>query len=143
MHKKFWPAFGIVAVAGIVLDLLIYAVILAGAIESEPAFRAVFAGPWPKLIAASIIFAFVFVWLYTKGLESKPPLGQGLRFGLAVGILYHVAGGLVVAVLVPSGEWLVIAPMILGVIKVAIQGVLAAVIVGGPSEVPSGGPAVM
>ena len=34
------------------------------------------------------IFAAVFVWIYTKGYEThKSPLGQGVRYGLLVGLL--------------------------------------------------------
>jgi hypothetical protein len=39
------------------------------------------------MIAAHLIMAAAFVWIYARGRESKPWLGQGLRFGLAVSLL--------------------------------------------------------
>jgi hypothetical protein len=45
-----------------------------------------------------ILFSLVFVFVYTKGLEDKPGLAQGMRFGLWIGLLINVPsffGGLV------------------------------------------------
>jgi magnesium-transporting ATPase (P-type) len=39
------------------------------------------------MIVAHLIMAAAFVWIYARGRESKPWLGQGLRFGLAVSLL--------------------------------------------------------
>lgn len=42
----------------------------------------------------TIAHAFIasgFIWIYLKGREAgKPPLGQGLRFGLAVAVLMTI-----------------------------------------------------
>ena len=35
------------------------------------------------MVLAFVAFVPAFVWLYAKGVEDKPRLGQGLRFGLA------------------------------------------------------------
>ena len=37
---------------------------------------------------AHLLMAGAFVWIYRRGLENKPWLGQGLRYGLAVGALF-------------------------------------------------------
>jgi len=37
------------------------------------------------MIIAHLVMAAAFVWIYQRGREAKPWLGQGLRFGLAVG----------------------------------------------------------
>jgi hypothetical protein len=37
---------------------------------------------------AYILRAGAFVWIYARGVENKPWLGQGLRFGLAVAVLF-------------------------------------------------------
>ncbi len=37
---------------------------------------------------AHLLMAGAFVWIYARGVESKPWLGQGLRFGLAVAALF-------------------------------------------------------
>jgi magnesium-transporting ATPase (P-type) len=39
------------------------------------------------MIIAHLVMAAAFVWIYQRGREAKPWLGQGLRFGLAVALL--------------------------------------------------------
>ena len=39
---------------------------------------------------ADIIFAFAFVWIYVRGREEKSWLGQGMRFGVLVWLLWAV-----------------------------------------------------
>jgi hypothetical protein len=37
---------------------------------------------------AHLSMAGAFVWIYARGVENKPWLGQGLRYGLAVAALF-------------------------------------------------------
>jgi hypothetical protein len=37
---------------------------------------------------AHLSMAGAFVWIYVRGVENKPWLGQGLRYGLAVAVLF-------------------------------------------------------
>jgi len=37
---------------------------------------------------AHLLMAGAFVWIYVRGVENKPWLGQGLRYGLAVAVLF-------------------------------------------------------
>ena len=39
------------------------------------------------MIIAHVLMAGAFTWIYARGVENKPWLGQGLRFGLAVALL--------------------------------------------------------
>ena len=39
------------------------------------------------MILAHVLLAGAFTWIYARGVENKPWLGQGLRFGLAVAVL--------------------------------------------------------
>ena len=39
------------------------------------------------MIAAHVMMAGAFTWIYARGVENRPWLGQGLRFGLAVALL--------------------------------------------------------
>jgi len=41
----------------------------------------------PFLLLAHVFLAGGFVWIYLRGKEDKPWLGQGLRYGLAVAVL--------------------------------------------------------
>jgi hypothetical protein len=40
------------------------------------------------MLLAHLLMAGAFVWIYARGVENKPWLGQGLRFGLAVAVLF-------------------------------------------------------
>ncbi len=56
------------------------------------------------------IFALMFTFIYTKGIENKKDgLGQGLRFGLFIGILMGVPSNLMWYVILPIPAALAIA----------------------------------
>jgi len=42
---------------------------------------------FPLMVLAHAIMSGALVWIYARGVQSKPWLGQGLRFGLAVALL--------------------------------------------------------
>jgi len=46
---------------------------------------------FPFMMLGHLAFAAGFVWIYLRGKEDKPYLGQGIRFGLAVAILLTVS----------------------------------------------------
>ncbi len=45
----------------------------------------------PFMILSFLIFSLAFVWIYGRGAEAKPWLGQGMRFGLAVWLIASVS----------------------------------------------------
>ena len=42
---------------------------------------------FPLMILAHVILSGAFVWIYARGVEPKPWLAQGVRFGFAVALL--------------------------------------------------------
>ncbi len=42
---------------------------------------------FPLMLFAHIVMAAAFVWIYQRGVEDKPWIPQGVRFGLAVAFL--------------------------------------------------------
>jgi hypothetical protein len=42
---------------------------------------------FPLMILAHVSLAGAFVWIYARGVERKPWLAQGMRFGIAVALL--------------------------------------------------------
>jgi len=40
-----------------------------------------------RMILAHVFIAVGYTWIYVRGKEAKPWLGQGVRFGLAVAVL--------------------------------------------------------
>jgi hypothetical protein len=47
--------------------------------DSQPFF--------PLMVVAHIFLSGAFVWIYSRGVEAKPWLAQGVRFGVAVAFL--------------------------------------------------------
>lgn len=45
----------------------------------------------PFLILSFAFFSLAFVWIYAHGVEEKPWLGQGLRYGLAMWLIASVS----------------------------------------------------
>jgi hypothetical protein len=44
-----------------------------------------------SLASRSSFFSLGFVWIYAQGVNAKPWLGQGVRFGLAVWVITSLA----------------------------------------------------
>ena len=50
---------------------------------------------FPFMIAAHVVMAIGWTWVYRIGRENKPWLGQGVRFGLAVAVLCTIPMSLI------------------------------------------------
>jgi hypothetical protein len=75
------------------------------------------------------IFAPFFVWLYSKGVEKrKDALGQGLRFGLMLGLGIEAMNALIWYVVLPIPFMLAVAWFVAGTAVFAAAGVAAALI---------------
>jgi hypothetical protein len=87
--KRFFLTFMIIFLVTTVLGYIIHAVLLASEYQrvrhlhrSQPVM--------PFLLLGNVAFSLAFVWLYARGVEAKPWAGQGLRFGVAVWLLWAV-----------------------------------------------------
>jgi hypothetical protein len=85
--------------------------------------------PWPKRYG-ELRFAPAFTWIYSKGGQDGPALPQGLRYGLAVGIMFYGAGMLMTKAMVDLAPSFVAAAAGLGIAKTIILGAVVALIVG-------------
>jgi hypothetical protein len=56
---------------------------------------------FPLMILAHVILSGAFVWIYARGVEAKPWLAQGVRFGIAVALLTIVPTYLIYFVVQP------------------------------------------
>ena len=59
------------------------------------------------MLIAHIILAAAFVALYRKGVEDKPWMGQGVRFGLLIALIAYVPIYIIYYVVLPMPEMLV------------------------------------
>ena len=96
MNKKFLIAWLVMFIAYMATGFIVHGVLLhedylglpnlfRSEEESLPYFY--------LMIIAHIVMAGAFVCIYSRGVENKPWLGQGLRFGLCRGDLTRRGGG--------------------------------------------------
>ncbi len=79
-----------------------------------------------------LIFSGLFVYIYTKGFQGRPGLGEGIRYGILIGVLIHVPA--MFADLVTSGlpGDLLMVRMLISVAAVVIAGVIAGALYKSP-----------
>lgn len=73
-----------------------------------------------------LVFSVAFVWIYAQGVEDKPWVGQGLRFGLAVWFLTSVAGFLTYYAVQPWGGDVVVKQILYELPRALVLGLAAA-----------------
>ena len=90
MNKKFLVAWLLVFALYMAGGMLVHGVILGddymatGLMRTEAEAQNLM--HW--MILAHVLMAGAFTWIYVRGVENKPWLGQGLRYGLAVAVLF-------------------------------------------------------
>ena len=93
MNKKFLISWLVVFVVWMVGSFVVHATLLGEAYASLGALyrpaeeqQAYF----PFMLAAHVIMAGAFVWIYQRGQEDKPWVAQGIRYGIAIALLVGV-----------------------------------------------------
>jgi hypothetical protein len=79
----------------------------------------------PFMILAHLIMAGAFAWIYSRGVEAKPWLAQGIRFGIAVALLTAVPMYLIYYVVQPMPGVLAFKQMLFDSILIVILGAIA------------------
>jgi drug/metabolite transporter (DMT)-like permease len=81
---------------------------------------------FPYMIAAHVVMAIGWTWVYRIGRENKPWLGQGVRFGLAVAVLCAIPNYLIYFAVQPLPSDLVAMQIVLDSIACVILGIVVA-----------------
>lgn len=136
MNKKFFIAWLVVLVAWFLGSFVVHAVLLeADYMQLTTLFRK--EGDqqtfFPLMILAHVIMAGAFVWIYARGVEAKPWLSQGLRFGIAVALLTVVPTYIIYYVVQPFPGNLVIKQIVFDGILTIVLGVIVAWLYRGSS----------
>jgi hypothetical protein len=90
MNKKLALAWVLVFVAWMIGSFVVHGVLLrADYMQLSGLFRtdADAQKYFPIMLLAHVLLAGAFVWIYARGVETKPWLAQGIRFGIAVALL--------------------------------------------------------
>lgn len=130
MQKKTLVAFVVVCVLFLIMDYVLHGILLGGLYaETAHLWRAPEALgrlAWIFWVVDALI-AFLFVWLYTKGLETgKPWLGQGVRFGLAVGLIFSLPMGFSMYAMMPVPFSLGLGWFVGALVEFVVAGIAAA-----------------
>jgi hypothetical protein len=81
---------------------------------------------FPLMIMAHVIMSGAFVWIYARGVEAKPWMEQGVRFGVAVALLTIVPTYIIYFVVQPMPGAVVIKQIIFDGILMVILGTIVA-----------------
>ncbi|MGZ8229826.1 MAG: hypothetical protein ACXW2I_10015 [Burkholderiales bacterium] len=129
MSKRFviaWVAVFIVWMAGsfIVHHLLLHA--------DYSSVQKLFRAPeeaqqfFPFMIFAHVLMSGALVWIYSRGVESRAWLAQGIRFGIAVALLTVVPWYMIYYVVQPMPGALVVKQIVFDAILVVLLGIVTA-----------------
>jgi hypothetical protein len=112
------------ALGFVVHGLLLHPAYLAlpGLFRPEAEAQAYF--PW--MLLAHLFIAVGFVWVYLKGREDGPFLGQGVRFGLAIAVLMTIPTYLIYYAVQPMPGMLVVKQIVYDTIGVVLMGIVVA-----------------
>jgi hypothetical protein len=80
------------------------------------------------MMLGNLLFAIGFTWIYRAGRDARPWPGQGVRFGIAVALLYTIPMFLTYYVVQPTPSDLAAKQAVLGSLVTVILGVVAAFI---------------
>lgn len=73
-----------------------------------------------------LVFTVFFAWVYTRGAEKKPSVGQGIRYGMVISLLTVVPDSLSEFVIYRVPHLLALKWMIAGSVQIIVMGVIVA-----------------
>jgi hypothetical protein len=129
MNKRFLIAWVVVFIAWFLGSFVVHGVLLHADYLALPnLFRteADSQAYFPYMILAHVILSGAFVWIYARGVEAKPWLPQGLRFGGAVALLTVVPTYMIYHVVQPMPGATVVKQIVFDGILIVLLGAVVA-----------------
>ncbi len=129
MNKRFFIAWIVIFVAWMAGSFVAHGVLLhedyaklSGLFRAEADAQRYF----PLMILAHVLLSGAFVWIYSRGVEAKPWLPQGIRFGLAVAALTIVPTYIIYYVVQPMPGAVVVKQIVFdGILMLILAGIVA------------------
>jgi len=129
MDKKFFISWLILFVAWMVGSFAVHGALLSadykalhGLFRSESDAQVFF----PLMVIAHIFLSGALVWIYSRGVEAKPWLAQGVRFGIAVAFLTVIPTYIIYYVVQPMPGATVVKQLIFDGILTVLLGMVVA-----------------
>ncbi|HZP01179.1 MAG TPA: hypothetical protein VFD30_12875 [Terriglobia bacterium] len=129
--KKLSLAFVAVFVLSSLANFLIHGILLQGSYLETPQLlreQQDASSHAPFLLLGFAVFTLGFVWIYAKGVEDKPWLGQGLRYGLAAWLVATVSRYVIYYAIQPWPGKVVAMQISLELLMMIVLGLTAAAI---------------
>jgi hypothetical protein len=129
MNKQLLIAWVVVFIVWFIGSFVVHGVLLrsdymqlAGLFRTEDDQQKYF----PLMLLAHVILSGAFVWIYARGVEAKPWIAQGVRFGVAVALLTIVPTYIIYFAVQPMPAGVVIKQIVLDGILTLILGMVVA-----------------
>jgi len=129
MNKRFLIAWLVLFIAWFLGSFVVHGVLLHNDYSALPnLFRkeADAQNFFPLMLLAHVFLSGAFVWIYARGVEARPWLGQGLRYGVAVVFLTTVPLYLIYYVVQPMPGATVAKQIVFDGILVLVLGAIVA-----------------
>jgi hypothetical protein len=129
MNKKFVLAWVVLFVAWFLGSFVVHGVLLShDYLQLSALFRAESDQQryFPLMILAHVCLSGAFVWIYARGVEAKPWVAQGVRFGVAVALLTTVPSYVIYFVVQPMPAAVVIKQIVFDGVLMVILGIVVA-----------------
>ena len=129
MNKKFLISTAVLFVVSMLIGFVVHGVLLHGDYGQMPnLYRTEEAqmGYFGWMLAAHVMIAASFVWIYVQGRNDKPWLAQGVRFGIAAALLMTVPIYLIYYAVMPLPGTLVVKQIAFDTPGVLIMGITVA-----------------
>jgi hypothetical protein len=129
MNKKFLIAWVVLFVAWLIGSFVVHGLMLhSDYMQLTSLFRA--EGDqqkyFPLMLLAHVILSGAFVWIYARGVEAKPWMAQGVRFGVVVALLTVVPTYMIYFVVQPMPGEVVIKQILFDGVLMVILGAIVA-----------------
>ena len=129
MNKKFLIAWVVLFVAWFLGSFVVHGVLLrSDYMQLTNLFRAESDQQqfFPLMLVAHVILSGAFVWIYARGVEARPWLAQGVRYGVAVALLTIVPTYLIYYAVQPMPGDVVIKQIVFDGVLTVILGTIVA-----------------
>ena len=129
MNKKFVIAWIVLFVAWFMGSFIVHGLLLHSAyMQLTELFRPEDEQQkyFPLMVLAHVILSGAFVWIYARGVEAKPWMAQGARFGLAVALLTSVPTYMIYFVVQPMPAQVVTEQILFDGVLMVILGMIVA-----------------
>jgi hypothetical protein len=129
MNKKFWVSFAVMFVMAMAIGMVVHGMLLhdeyrklGSLMRSETEAQKMFG----LMILAHVLIALGFTWIYVKGKEARPWLGQGFRYGVAVAVMMTIPTYLIYYVVMPFPSDLVAQQIVFDTLGIIAMGIVLA-----------------